>query len=691
MTQNRVISTIRRGDIKDSCKQSKTTRNKLSKIIIIKAVLICSLLLITQSSIAQNQSLIFVAQSYELGEVEIIQKDYAPPLSIDELEFQSNDDPPTSISRNSGVSFIQYGSRAESSIAIRGIDIRGVPVFIDGIPVYSPYDGYLDLSNLIAGTLYSVDINKGYTPTGLSVNSLGGAINFISHTPARPLEFRGEISSGSGNSELNAVSLGSKFGKVYFTGSYKKLSRDFYRLSSNFDTTGRFDGEDDYIRNNSYFNKVQSSIKIGFKPDKLDEYSLNYIYHSSSKGSPPYAGFDSNQRLRYWQWPVWKKNSLYFIGKKRFSSSSIGKFRLFYDDFSNQLSSYDDDKYDTQIRRYAFNSFYDDYSMGTNADLMLSVHKNNFLKISAQIKLDNHAEYNDNEPTRHFKDVTSFIGIENLLKIGNYLSAVGSVGYTYRSAVLAEDYNSIDSTIYAMETNDIGGLIFQGKIIYDINDKQKISAGLFRKIRLATMKERFSYRAGIGIPNPYLQPEKSIQGELSHHGNLSSNIEIKSALFYSDLSNAILTKFDTITGLVQTVNKSNAIIYGLELDLNIEAEHWLEINLQYTLQKHKNKNQAPELSFTHIPENEVRGIFSITPFSNIVLRTEAIYMSERFSTSYGTIASAFFIANAKLSFAISKKIDLNLGLNNIFDKNYAYMEGYPEPGRNFIGSIQFEL
>ena len=48
-------------------------------------------------------------------------------------------------------------------IYIRGFDLRSVPVLIDGIPVYVPYDGYVDLSRFLYFDLAEVQIAKGYT------------------------------------------------------------------------------------------------------------------------------------------------------------------------------------------------------------------------------------------------------------------------------------------------------------------------------------------------------------------------------------------------------------------------------------------------------------------------------------------------------------------------------------------------
>ncbi|NTU43699.1 MAG: Plug domain-containing protein [Nitrospirales bacterium] len=44
-----------------------------------------------------------------------------------------------------GVTLSRTGARSESTLFVRGFDIKHVPVFLDGIPIYVPYDGYPDL------------------------------------------------------------------------------------------------------------------------------------------------------------------------------------------------------------------------------------------------------------------------------------------------------------------------------------------------------------------------------------------------------------------------------------------------------------------------------------------------------------------------------------------------------------------
>jgi len=65
------------------------------------------------------------------------------------------------------------------------------------------------------------------------------------------------------------------------------------------------------------------------------------------------------------------------------------------------------------------------------------------------------------------------------------------------------------------------------------------------------------------------------------------------------------------------------------------------------------------------------------------------YNSDRYSTTYGTVASEYSLINLKTHAKILKYISFEGGINNLLDKNYALAEGFPEPGRNYYLTFQF--
>ncbi|QJX01757.1 TonB-dependent receptor plug domain-containing protein [Alcanivorax sp. IO_7] len=82
-----------------------------------------------------------------------------------------------------GVNTVMMGGRSERLINVRGFDSRQVPLFIDGVPVYVPYDGNIDLSRLTTYDVAEISLSKGYTSLLAGPNTLGGAINVVSRRP----------------------------------------------------------------------------------------------------------------------------------------------------------------------------------------------------------------------------------------------------------------------------------------------------------------------------------------------------------------------------------------------------------------------------------------------------------------------------------------------------------------------------
>ena len=80
------------------------------------------------------------------------------------------------------------GSRNEQTIYVRGFDQSRVPVLLDGIPIYVPYDGYIDLARLPTFALAGIEVAKGYTSVLYGPNALGGAVNLVARRPASELE-----------------------------------------------------------------------------------------------------------------------------------------------------------------------------------------------------------------------------------------------------------------------------------------------------------------------------------------------------------------------------------------------------------------------------------------------------------------------------------------------------------------------
>lgn len=630
---------------------------------------------------------------FMLGEVVITNhqnKDTLNRVTSKTMESQNKMDVSRALNLLPGVTLTASGPRNESMVSVRGFDLRQVPVYMDGIPVYVPYDGYVDLARFTTFDLAAIDVSKGFSSVLYGPNSLGGAINLISRKPSKTLEYDGSVGMINSNGYKGNINIGSNFGKFYVQGGFSYLDRNFTRMPSNFVPMKNEDGGQ---RDNSYRTDQKISFKIGWNPTKKSEYAIGYINQQGEKGNPVYAGTDPLNSLlakpRYWQWSNWDKESYYFISNSNLDDKNSFKTRLYYDRFKNTLDSYDDATYSTMTKPYAFKSLYNDYTYGGNVEYNTQLIPKNDLKIAIHFKEDVHRENNVGEPVRHFKDNTILVGIEDIYKISNKLTVIPGVSYNIRKNIEAEDYNSTTTVISDYPTADASDAFnSQIGLFYQLNEEKKLGATVSQKTRFATIKDRYSYRMGTAIPNPDLKPETAVNYELNYTGKLYDKLTFQTALFYSSLTDAILSVSNVEPGKSQMQNFGEAAYRGVEAQLNYSIFENLSVNLNYTYIERKNLTD-PNIHFTDVPNTKVMGTIEYQPIKMLKLIANSEFNSSRYSTSYGTDVPDYTILNFYASGKILKNFSLDAGINNLFDRNYSLTEGYPEEGRNFFVTLRF--
>ncbi len=132
-----------------------------------------------------------------------------------------------------GVVLQKSGSRNEEQVKVRGFDSRQVPVYFDGVPIYVPYDGNLDLARIDQQSGGSRS-SKGYSSLLQGPNQMGGAINITTQKPTKPLEASLGYRQGWSRSQDNAYDMHASFAASsdlgYLQVSGSQLKQDFLGL-----------------------------------------------------------------------------------------------------------------------------------------------------------------------------------------------------------------------------------------------------------------------------------------------------------------------------------------------------------------------------------------------------------------------------------------------------------------------------
>jgi len=638
--------------------------------------------------------------TFTLGEV-TVSTSLTPPIfntvNAKQLATFARNDAAQALNLLPGITLSKVGQRNEAMLYVRGFDLRRVPVLIDGIPVYVPYDGYVDLARFTTFDLASVQISKDYTSVNYGPNAMGGAINLVTRKPAKPLEMNGATGWMSGGFRSN-FNIGSNLGKFYVQAGISKYKRDYYPMSKDFTPTAHEDGGH---RENSYSDDEKVSLKVAYTPDAHNEYAISYAYQHGNKGTPIYAGSDTLNSLfkkpRYWRWPKWDKQSIAFLSNTQIDPTQSIKTRLYYDKFINTLNSYDDDTYSSMDKPYAFSSLYNDYTLGAIVEYSKQFGQTDHLIGSLQYKQDVHREHDLGEPVAKMADATSTAALENRLNIAKGWVLLTGVSFNNRSSLKAQHYNSDTEALETYASNHNNAVNVQGAIQYSIDKNNQLSFSVARKTRFATTKDRYSYSMGSALPNPDLKAEYTLNYDLSYNGSyLNNTLKSNAALFYSKINNTILSvdnvSYDSTSGisLSQLQNVGQSEYMGFELGLDYNPIAAVGAGLNYTYIK-RNNLSSPTVYFTDVPKSKLFGYLQYNLKSILSLQVNGEYDSKRYSSTYGTTADGFTLFNASAKVHVWKYFSVEGGVNNIFDKNYQLAEGFPEPGRNYFVNLRYNF
>lgn len=626
---------------------------------------------------------------FELGAVTITGNHLSPletEMKAEQLESIERLNMSEALDVLPGINMAELGQKNESSIYIRGFDLRQIPVFIDGIPVYIPYEGYLDLGRFTTFDISKITIEKGPSTVLYGSNAFGGVINILTRKPTEKLDIQASagILTGGFRTHLN---LGTRQERFYIQTSLSHLKKDFFQLSDKYEAN---EYEDGGKRDNSYTKDQKAHIKFGYTPKPGQEYAIAYTKQAGEKGNPVYAGGDSFMRQRYWQWPTWDKESIYLLSSNSIGSKSILKTRFYYDQFDNALYSFDDDTYSSQTRPYAFQSFYDDHSLGGNLLFQTEVLSYHNLKLAVFFKQDSHKEFNDEEPAREFMDQTISMALEDENYISDNWILTSGVGFNIRNSLRADDFDFQTGQISDFPINDDKGFHFQLGIQHLLPKKGSLSLNWARKTRFATMKDRYSYRLGNSLPNPSLSAENvhHISGIFEKQSE-KLDFNMRSELFYSYLNNVIQSvNLTTDPGLTQIQNTGQASFYGLDLNMEINPLKVLHTGMAYSYIKRENKSD-PDLKFVNVPDHQFMLYSDIDFFKYLSAHLRYSTNSERYSTSYGIKVKGFSLLDLILSSQILPKVKIKVGIKNLTDTNYELVEGYPSPGRQYFMTITY--
>ena len=631
--------------------------------------------------------------TFELGTVTVVGAPGEPvpaseaQLGQHEIARDNRDTVGAAVSLLPGVA-LSRNSRNEDMVYLRGFDARQVPVFVDGVPLYVPYDGYVDFGRFTTFDLAEIRVAKAGASLLYGPNTLGGAINLVTRKPVRAFEGDLRLGLASGSERKAAVNLGTNQGAWYAQLGLSYLDADSFPLPSGFADFKARPTDTGSHRENADRNDRRLSLKLGLTPNATDEYALGYVRQDGEKGNPVYTG-RSTSGIRYWRWPYWDKDSVYFISSTRLGQNNVLKARVFHDTYTNRINAYTDGRYATALSNASFPSVYDDSSSGGSLELANYALAQHELRLAVHYKEDKHRDTNPANAAiapKNYRDVTTSLAVEDTITLAQDWRLRLGLSHDRRDAKEVYDWPTGSTSA----TNGVAELVHtlgaQGGEAY---------AGASRKTRFPTIKDRYSARMGSALPNPDLKPEVANHLELGLRGQPWAGGRGQAAVFYSRITDLMQnvnvaaplgTCGATARTCPQAQNVGKARHAGLELSLQQELARSWSVSGAYTYLARRNLSNA-SVQLTDTPRHRLFTALHWAPSDTWELRATLEAEQGRrvaFASGSGNTyrqLGGFGIAGIKAVYKPTKDIALDFGVNNLTDKWYEFSEGFPMPGR----------
>lgn len=700
------------------------------------------------------------SQPFNLGSVAISVTSEASPLSPKtdsftrtEIQNRNANSVAAALDYLPGLSQDISAQRNETRIFLRGFNNLGqVPLYLDGIPIQVPYDGTLDLKRFLTGDIAEIQVAKGYSSPLMGANNLGGSINLVSREPARKFESDFMIGTGSGEKFQTALQLGTKWDSFYFQGSAEWLQKEFVPLSGDFDVD-HHPNQTNYELNHSNSRDAKYTGRIAYTPKGRDQYVFSYTNQKGEKGQPLYAGENVDARNRYWDWPFWNKYSYYFNSSTELDETTSLKLRLFYDQFKNGLSSFDNDGYDSMTKRSAFYSYYDDHTSGMSMEITTRALAHNTLSFSFFYKDDVHKSgglnpwYETQVPPETADEVkTLSIGFQDIITLTEKLRATFGFSADHLIGVQTQQLNDDKDAIVPLQCqDDPDNASYTGctpnqwtynpqiSVSYQLTDPGTLFVTFADRGRFPLMKEMYTSGLGQRMPSPDLEAERSRNWNVGYTHAFSSKTVGQIEYFHNTIRDAINDVFVPDPGWPDNpvceesdapgycekfANVTEEVHHGFEISVRSTPVQPLTLDASYSY-INRTVDYDPEvlrlnpeyLILYPLPRNKV--VFNATaqlPHAILALLTyryaaglqlqDTSYDSRNFDL--GSVdpeylallrpyAESHHVVDIGTVAPIAAGVSVQAGIQNLFDTDYHYNPGYPEAGRNWYFNLRHKF
>ncbi|MCG2660037.1 MAG: TonB-dependent receptor [Kiritimatiellae bacterium] len=533
-----------------------------------------------------------------------------------------------------------YGSMgAQSGITLRGSSGQQVLVMVDGRPVNVASVGMADLSMYPVDQIERIEVIRGPGSVLYGAGAMAGVVNIITRDP--PEKFTSDLAAsyGTKNTRILRLDNGARIGDFGYLVTASQNASDGWR-------------------ENSACDGYNIAGKLDYDMARESRLVLNSGFSRQNKGVPGSTSWLSPNAKQYDEQYWFDLTHKYELATNSFFT---GKAFLnqHWQNFKNP------------------DSFTDTISRNQKAGLDL---QQTLPLGERQLLLGGIYLENDHVNIKDKQGVSRIGGDRDLFTGAGFLQdEVSLMDVLVVTPGLRCD---IQSKWGAELSPKISGL-------YKIIEGTSLKASIGRGFRAPTVNELY-WRDDYSMGNPDLKPEESFSYDAGIQQQFGAKSMLEVSLFQSHMKNLIAWYDVDGKGIYTAENINDARLQGLETELSVQFTEEISGTLNYTLLDACDTSGKYEGdTLTYRPKNKVGGRLGYQTKWGLKLNVNADYTDSVYTDRANTKElGGFMNIGAYAAQTVFKGVEIFARGDNILNKQYQLLDGYPMPGASVMGGVK---
>ena len=660
--------------------------------------------------------------------------------------------------------FIQKSQLGGGSPIIRGFSTNRLVISIDGVRLNNAIYRGGNIHNVISispMTIQNIEVILGSESVLYGSDAIGGVMNFYTKTPVMSETSNKKIKSNISSRYSTAASekmyhfdIAYSSKKISFLSSITQSSFGDLRMGSN--------GPTDYLRENyvvtSYndadevvensdskiqkftaYKQLNLMQKIFYQPNENLKFDFG-IHFSKTNNIPRYDRLiieDENDSFVFSEWYYGPQKWLLINNQITIDPNNKKIFDVLK--IGTSFQNFEESRNSRKFSESNLNSRFESVDiLSLNIDFLKNINYKSNIKYGVEF-IHNGLESKGKSTdlingfeslisTRYpnnssLKSFAAYVNFKDKIIQDLFLHSGLRFSFSKLKADLSQNNDYFDfpfGNVSLKNSALVGGIGLSW--LRNNNNIWKLNINTaFRSPNIDDLAKVFDSAPGnVLVPNPELEPERSLGFELGSYFKTNNNIELDFSSYLTYLYNGMVRgDFVLENGLTEIIydgslsqiqalqNSSRSLIYGLEFGMNWPLSKNLILKTQHNMITGYELNELPfSLPVRHIPPNYgnfhivlKKGRLILDAFVNYnsEISFKDLAESERakaylyaLDKNGNPYSPSWYTINVRTKYSFSEKINCGLSFENISDKLYRpYSSGISAPGSNLIFSLNY--